>query len=258
MESKAAKLLSLLYGGIAYTVGMASLVWIGLWLIDLFVPNALDARLTGHVSTALLANLGLVALFALQHSGMARPAFKRWLTRFVPVHLERSTYVLASGITTLAVCYFWQPLGGVVWQIENSVGLAAVYTLYAAGWGLLVLSTFWIDHFDLFGLRQVWLYASGKQYTHVPFKTPGMYRFIRHPLYVGWFTVMWAAPTMTISHLVFAILASIYILTAIRWEEADLEQALPQYRRYKAITPMLVPGLGPRKPANADLSRQAA
>lgn len=255
-----AKLLSLLYGGVAYAIGMTSLAWIGLWLINLAVPNALDAQLAGAPSFAILTNLALVALFAVQHSGMARPAFKRVLTRLVPAHLERSTYVLVSGIATLAVCYFWQPLGGVVWQVENTFGLAAIYSLYTAGWGLLVLSTFWINHFDLFGLRQVWLYARGIRYTHVPFKTPGLYRFIRHPLYLGWFTVMWAAPTMTISHLVFAVLASIYILTAIQWEEADLVEALPQYRRYKARTPMLIPGLSRRTSGEShdDLSRQAA
>ena len=121
--------------------------------------------------------------------------------------------------------------------------LVSVYSINVLGWALLVISTFWINHFDLFGLRQVWLHARGEQYTHIPFQTPGAYRIMRHPLYVGWFTVMWAAPVMTVGHLAFAIASTIYILVAIRYEERDLVDALPEYRKYRDETPMLVPSL---------------
>lgn len=255
------KIASAIYGLAAYAVGMASLVYIGLWLINLFVPNALDAPAQADAATGLAINLVLVIAFGLQHSGMARPGFKRAITRFIPVHLERSTYVLVSGIATVGLCHLWQPLGGVIWSIHSEAGLIAIYTVYALGWALLVMSTFWINHFDLFGLRQVWLNIRGVTYTHLPFQTPGLYKFIRHPLYVGWFTVMWAAPTMTISHLMFALMVSVYIFMAIQWEEADLTEALPEYRRYKATTPMLVPGMGAsagsQEPSAPEMDNQA-
>jgi len=250
------KILSALYGVTAYAIGMASIAWVGLWLINFLVPRGLDAPASGPLPTAIAINLGLIGLFALQHSGMARPAFKRWLTRYVPKHLERSTYVLVSGIVTFGVCWFWQPMGGVVWQATEVPTLVIIYTIYALGWALLLMSTFWINHFDLFGLRQVWLHLRGEKYTHVPFQTPGMYRYVRHPLYLGWLTVFWAAPTMTYAHLAFALLTTIYIFTAIQWEERDLEQALPEYRRYKRVTPMIVPGTGGQAPTPTRADRR--
>jgi methanethiol S-methyltransferase len=239
-----ARILSLVYGFGSYIIGMASLVYIGLWLINLLVPNALDAPAIVSTGTAVAINIGLIIIFALQHSGMARPAFKKRLTRHFPEHLERSTYVLVSGVAVIALCYLWQPMGGIVWEATGQTTVVVAYTVYALGWALLVLSTFWINHFDLFGLRQVWMNFREQPYVHVPFKTPGLYRYVRHPLYIGWFMVMWATPLMTVSHLVFAIMSTIYILIAIQWEESDLEQALPEYRRYKAVTPMLFPQIG--------------
>jgi protein-S-isoprenylcysteine O-methyltransferase Ste14/truncated hemoglobin YjbI len=242
-ERMISKIAGLIYGGVSYAIGMASLVYIGLWLGNIGIVNALDAPRVSSVFMSVLTNLGLIVLFGLQHSGMARPRFKRALTRFIPSHLERSTYVLVSGIATAAMVFFWQPMGGVVWQAVNPGVTVAIYTLYVLGWILLVLSTFWINHFDLFGLRQVWLNFRGQPYTHIPFKTPGLYQFIRHPLYVGWLTVMWAAPLMTVAHLAFAITSTIYIFIAIRYEERDLADALPEYRKYREETPMLVPNM---------------
>lgn len=247
-ETKMKRYFGLFYGGVAYVVGMASLVYIGLWLGNIGIVNALDAPRVESVSVAVLTNLALIVAFSLQHSGMARPAFKRMWTKIVPAHLERSTYVLFSGVATAALVYFWQPLGGVVWSVDTPIAATMIYILYGLGWGLLVLSTFWINHFDLFGLRQVWLNFREQPYTHIPFKTPGLYSVIRHPLYVGWMTVMWAAPVMTVGHLAFAVTSTIYILVAIRYEERDLEDALPEYRRYKRETPMLVPVMPVRKP----------
>ena len=237
------KILSLTYGLVSYAIGMGSLVFIGAWLLDL-IPASIAAPTVDDALLAIIANLALIGAFALQHSGMARPAFKRVWTRYVPRHLERSTYVLIGGLSTIALCYFWQPLGLSVWEAPAGICTTGMYVLNGLGWLLLVASSFWINHFDLFGLRQVWLYAVDKPYTDIPFRTPGFYKYVRHPLYVGWFMALWATPVMTVGHLLFAVGLSAYILMAIRWEETDLEAALPGYRRYKSITPMLVPKFG--------------
>ena len=249
------KVFGLVYGGVSYAIGMASLVVIGLWLGNIGVVNSLDAPRTTSLGMAATINLVLIVAFCLQHSGMARPGFKRALAQVFPTHLERSTYVLVSGIATIAMVYFWQPMGGIIWAAGDAATIG-IYALYVAGWTLLVLSTFWINHFDLFGLRQVWLNFRGEPYTHVPFKTPGLYRHIRHPLYLGWFMVMWAAPVMTVSHLAFAVASSIYILMAIRWEEKDLVDSLPEYRKYREETPMLVPRVV--KGTSIEIIRKAA
>ena len=190
---------------------------------------------------------GLLLLFAVQHSGMARPGFKRWLTRFVPGPAERSTYVLLSGAALVLLYWQWRPLGGVVWELPGAAARAAVFALYAAGWLTVLATTFLINHFDLFGLRQVWLAFRGVPYTPVRFTTPGPYRLVRHPLYVGWLTVFWAAPTLTAAHLLFAAGMTAYILAAIRWEERDLVAAHPEYAAYRRRVSMLLPrwGAGP-------------
>src|SRR5690606_10771565 len=152
------------------------------------------------------------ALFALQHSIMARRAFKRWWTRFVPEPAERSTYTLFSSLALIALFAFWQPMGGVVWQIEQPLARGLLLALFFAGFGLVLVSTFLINHFDLFGLRQVWLHFRSRPYTPLKFGTPGPYRLVRHPLYVGWLLAFWAAPVMTVAHLVFALMTTAYIL----------------------------------------------
>jgi protein-S-isoprenylcysteine O-methyltransferase Ste14 len=190
---------------------------------------------------ALLVNVGLLGLFALQHSIMARPAFKRWWTKFVPPPVERSTYVLFSSLALLLLFWQWQPMGGKIWTIENSTGRLLLYGLFAFGWLLVLVSTFLINHFDLFGLRQVYLYLRGKEYTSLKFGTPGPYKLVRHPLYVGWFFAFWATPTMTVAHLVFALLTTAYILIAIQLEERDLLTAHAAYAEYRRQVPMLVP-----------------
>jgi protein-S-isoprenylcysteine O-methyltransferase Ste14 len=190
---------------------------------------------------ALLINLGLLGLFAVQHSVMARPAFKRWWTRIIPGAAERSTYVLFSSLALVALFWWWQPMGGIVWDIQATAGINTMYLLYAAGWLLLLYVTFLIDHFDLFGLRQVWLYLRRKPYTPVPFVTPWLYRQVRHPLYVGWLMIFWATPVMTLAHLVFAIMTTAYILVAIQLEERDLVAEHPEYADYRRRVPMLLP-----------------
>ncbi len=186
-------------------------------------------------------NLGLLALFSVQHSVMARPAFKSWWTRYVPEPAERSIYVLFSNLALIALFVLWQPMGVTVWRVDNPIGKIALYTAYALGWVLLLGSTFAINHFDLFGLRQVWLHLRGREYTALKFGTPVFYRHVRHPLYVGWFTIFWATPTMTVAHLVFAAATTAYILLAIRWEERDLVASHPEYAEYRRKVPMFIP-----------------
>jgi protein-S-isoprenylcysteine O-methyltransferase Ste14 len=183
---------------------------------------------------------------------MARPAFKRWLTRFIPEPAERSTYVLLSSVALFALFWQWQPLGGNVWEVKGDMARSVVLAVYAAGWVIVLATTFLINHFDLFGLRQVWLAFRGIPYTPLGFATPGPYRLVRHPLYIGWFTVFWAAPTMTAAHLIFALGMTAYILAAIRWEERDLVAAHPEYAAYRGRVPMLVPRLRVNSVPTAD------
>jgi protein-S-isoprenylcysteine O-methyltransferase Ste14 len=172
---------------------------------------------------------------------MARPAFKRVWTRIVPEPIERSTYVLASSLALILLFWQWRPLGGVVWDVQDPVGRALLLSGFAFGWLLVLVTTFLINHFDLFGLRQVWLHLRGRRYRPLPFKTPGPYRIVRHPLYVGWLFAFWATPTMTVTHLLFAVVTTSYILLAIRFEERDLVDAHPEYSEYQKRVPMLVP-----------------
>jgi protein-S-isoprenylcysteine O-methyltransferase Ste14 len=203
--------------------------------------------------TALWIDLGLLLLFALQHSVMARPAFKRVLTRVVPATIERSTYVLASCLALLLLFWQWRPLGGMVWDVQAELGSLLLYGGYAFGWALLLFATFVIDHFDLFGLRQVWRHLLGKPQAGLTFGTPFLYRIVRHPLYVGWLCIFWSTPTMTVTHLFFALVTTAYIFVAIQFEERDLVKLHPEYAEYRKQVPMIVPGL----PRQVEISRAA-
>jgi methanethiol S-methyltransferase len=229
------------YGVVCYAVFFATFLYAIGFVGNFWVPKSIDAARESLLITALLSDVALLALFAVQHSVMARPAFKRWWIRIVPEPAERSTYTLLSSLALIALFAFWQPLGGTVWTVASPVGQAALYGAFAFGWGLVLVSTFLINHFDLFGLRQVWLQLIGKRYQPVPFRTPVLYRYVRHPLYVGWFLSFWATPTMTVTHLVFALVTSAYILIAIQLEEHDLVATHPEYEDYRRRVPMLVP-----------------
>lgn len=235
------------YGILSYLVFLAVFLY-GIGFIGGFLtPTSLDGVPTSSLGHALTVDLSLLAAFALQHSGMARPAFKRWWKRFVPEAAERSTYVLFSSLALVALYIFWQPIGGVVWSAPNGVARNIVIGLYLFGWLLLLYTTFLIDHFDLFGLKQVWRLLSNKTYRDPVFRTPSLYKVVRHPLYIGWLMIFWAAPVMTAAHLLFALATTAYILIAIRFEERDLVSAFGNiYVDYRARTPMLIPRLWSR------------
>jgi len=233
-----------LYGVLCYVVFFATFLYAIGFVCNSYVPRSLDGPPVAPLASSLLVDLGLLLLFALQHSVMARPAFKRGWTRLIPEAAERSTYVIASSIALILLFAFWQPLGGVVWSVTQPTAVIVLYSLCAFGWLLVLVSTFLLNHFDLFGLRQVWLHLRGAPYTHLTFSTPGPYRLVRHPLYVGWLFAFWATPDMTLTHFVFALATSGYILAAIQLEERDLVRHLgSQYSDYRKRVPMLIPGI---------------
>lgn len=234
------------YGVISYAIFFATFCYAAGFVGNFLVPKSMDSLPAVPFGRALAINAALLALFAVQHSLMARPFFKRWLTRFVPEAAERSTYVLASSLALIALFLAWQPMGGVVWDVEHPVGAALLHAGFAFGWVLVLVTTFLINHFDLFGLRQVWKYFRQTPYRPLRFVTPGPYRLVRHPLYVGWLFAFWCTPTMTVAHLVFALATTAYILAAIRLEERDLLDVHGEdYREYRRRTPMLIPRLRP-------------
>jgi protein-S-isoprenylcysteine O-methyltransferase Ste14 len=221
---------------------------------NILVPKSIDSSPSASVATAIAIDLLLIAVFALQHSIMARPAFKRIWTRIVPQPIERSTYVLASCIVTIVLIWRWQAVDVIVWDVRNPVARGLLWGLFATGWLLVPAVSLMIDHFDLFGTRQVSLFLRGHEYTHLSFRTPLLYNRIRHPLYVGWATAFWSTPTMTLGHLVFAAAMTTYMGLAVRFEERDLvEHFGHQYEDYRRRVPMFVPRLSRIGSAPADL-----
>ena len=236
------KVSTFLYGVLCYSLFFGTFLYAIGFIGNLAVPKSIDSGRTSSLAEALLFDVGLLGLFAVQHSLMARPWFKRTWTRFIPKPAERSTYVLFSSVALLFLFWQWRPIGGVVWNVEQPTLRLILYALYAKGWLLVLGSTFLINHFDLFGLRQVYLFLLGRDYTQLKFGTPVFYRHVRHPLYLGWLIAFWATPTMTITHLFFAIVTTVYILMAIQFEERDLVEVHgDEYRRYQQRVPMIVP-----------------
>jgi len=240
------KLFVLTYGVINYNLGSMGLVALIAFLFNLIPANpyinGIDAGASGSATLALAINVGLIALFGLQHSVMARPRFKRWLTRYIPEHAERSTFMLATAIVAFALILFWQPMPTTVWHADSTAVYNTLLTVGLLGWTLVFYSTFQINHFDLFGLRQVWLYFRGKPYTQLPFQVNGLYKVIRHPIMTGALIGIWVTPVMTVGHLVFALGMSVYILIGVYHEEKDLIRAFgDKYRAYIRSTGKFIP-----------------
>ena len=237
--------LILAYGTCAYLMFLGVFLYAIAFTGNFLVPVSLDSTPTSSLGIAVLVNLCLLGLFAVQHSLMARPFFKAWITRYIPAPAERSTYVLATNVAMILLFALWQPIGPEIWRATHPVAIAAIYAMFFLGWAIVFISTCMINHFDLFGMRQVWLNFKGREYKPLKFQTPGFYKYIRHPLYVGWLTVFWFTPVMSLSHFLFAAGCTVYILLAIRWEERDLVDALGvDYTRYRDQTPMFVPKMG--------------
>jgi protein-S-isoprenylcysteine O-methyltransferase Ste14 len=236
------KALALLYGGIAYLMFLASSLYAIGFVGNLAVPKSIDSQGDASLVEALVADALLLGLFAIQHSVMARPAFKAAWTSIVPASAERATYVLLSSLLLFLVFWQWRALPQVVWQAGSDPARMAIWGLFWVGWLIAILSTFMVSHLDLFGLRQVMLNFLGKPYTQLPFMTRGLYRVVRHPLMLGFIIAFWAAPTMTLGHLLFAAATTAYIVVALQFEEKDLLDALgAAYHDYRRRVPMLVP-----------------
>ena len=231
-----------IYGMVSYALGSASLLYLICFVSNIVVPKTIDSTPVGAIAPAVLVDLILVALFAFQHSLMARPGFKERWTRIVPQPAERSTYVLTTALVLTLLFWQWQPVPGVVWNVENAVGKALLQGLFWLGWVILFASTFMINHFDLFGLRQVYLRLKSEPYRPVPFVEVALYRFVRHPIMLGLLIGLWATPYMSVGHLVFAAATTVYVFIGIFLEEHDTRRALGErYERYRRETSMIVP-----------------
>lgn len=239
-----ARVLSFMYGIISYFIFLGSFLYAIAFVADFGVPKTINSG--GPEATtllwALVINAVLLLLFAVQHSVMARDGFKEWWTNFVPKHIERSTYVLLSSLILILLFWQWRPLPETIWLVESGIGYYLLIGLFWIGWGIVFLSTFMINHFDLFGLRQVYLHLKKKEITPLDFQKPGLYKYVRHPLMLGFVIAFWSTPHMTLGHLVFAIATTGYILVGIWFEEKDLIRYHGEkYKKYRERVNMLIP-----------------
>lgn len=242
-----AGLFAALYGVVAYSFTLVALLYLVGFVGNLVVPKSIDAGTSGPLLQSVMVDAALIALFAIQHSVMAREGFKRWWTRVVPASIERSTYVLFTSLVLLLLYWQWRPIPASVWTVHNMVAAGVLHGIFWLGWAVLVASTFLINHFELFGLSQVFARLFGKQLSDPKFRTPLLYRYVRHPIYLGVLLAVWATPSMTVGHLLFAGMITGYILIGIRLEERDLvKQFGDQYRSYRERASMLIPLPGRR------------
>ena len=240
---------AVLYGVLAYGIFLVSFLYAIGFVGGLVVPKTIDSGMTADVVPSVVINLLLLSLFAVQHSVMARPAFKRWWAQFVPPPVERSTFVLLASLALLLLYWQWRPLPHPIWTVTG-VWAQVLWAVFWLGWGLVLLSTFLINHFDLFGLKQVWDYRARRERPPMEFKTPWFYKAVRHPIYLGFILAFWATPTMTAGHLLFALVTSAYILVGIQLEERDLIASFGEtYTLYRRRVSMLIP-LPPRRGGN--------
>lgn len=239
------RLLIFAFGATSYLIFLGTFLYAIGFVGGFAVPSRLDGAIRTSLPEALAIDCVLLTIFAVQHSVMARPWFKARWTQIVPWAIERSTFVLFASLALLLLIWQWRPIGIQIWSVDNAAARAALWTLFAAGWATVLTMTFLIDHFDLFGLRQVWLPLIGKPYTRVSFVTPLPYRLVRHPLYFGFLVAFWSTPTMTLAHLVFAGATTVYIIVAIQFEEHDLvAEHGAAYEDYRRTVPMLLPRIG--------------
>lgn len=237
------KLLAVLYGAICYLVFFLTFLYAIGFVGNLLVPKGIDSGMPGSFSLSLIINLVLMSIFAVQHSVMARPGFKQWWTKIVPEPVERSTYVLFSSLALVLLFWQWRPMTEVVWQIDEGMARNTIWAIFWLGWGIVLLSTFMINHFELFGLRQVYLHLKGHTFVPVGFKTPLLYKLVRHPIMLGFIIAFWATPDMTVGHLLFAAVTTLYIIFAVRFlEERDLlNYHGATYEEYCQRVSMLMP-----------------
>ena len=230
------------YGAAAYLLFAVAFLYAIGFVGNLAVPRSVDHGITASIGEAVVVNLVLLGLFGVQHSVMARPGFKRWWTRIVPTPIERSTYVILASVVLLVLYWQWRTMPAVIWDVREPAGRLVVWVAFWLGWAIVFASTFMINHFDLFGLRQVYFAWRGKPYAELDFRTHLFYRLVRHPLMLGFIIAFWAAPTMTVGHLLFASVTTLYILLGIALEEQDLVALFgDEYRQYKQRVAMLIP-----------------
>jgi methanethiol S-methyltransferase len=234
---------ALTYGGICFLIALGTLLYLIGFLEDLGTPTTLDGTSSAPAALAVPVDIALLALFAAQHSIMARAGFKRWWKNVIPLAIERSTYLLVTSLVLLVLCWQWRPIAGVIWQVGDGFASRALLAVSLAGWLLIYVSTFAINHFDFLGLRQVYLAWRRKTYTSLPFRIAGLYGLVRHPMMFGFLIAFWATPRMTAGHLLFALATTGYIVLAVRFlEERDLVAAFGEtYRAYQRRVPMLLP-----------------
>jgi methanethiol S-methyltransferase len=236
------RIIALLYGIASYAIFLVTFLYALGFVEDLVVPKTIDTGARSSVTEALVVNLLLMSLFAIQHSVMARPQFKQWWTQWVPKSIERSTYVLFASLALALLCWQWRPMPAAVWKIDNPTIAAALVVLSLVGWLIVLTSTFLINHFELFGLHQVANNLAGRPMPEPRFRTPLYYQFVRHPIYLGFVIAFWSTPAMTAGHLLFAAVTTIYIVIGILLEERDLVDIFgDDYRRYRDRVSMLVP-----------------
>lgn len=234
--------LALAYGAFSYAVFLVAFLYAIGFIGNLVVPKTIDSGAAAPLREALIVNVLLLGAFAIQHSVMARPGFKKWWTRIIPKSIERSTFVLLASLLLLLLYWQWRPMTAQVWAVEHSAGKILLHALYFLGWLIVFLGTFMINHFDLFGLRQVYLKLRNREYTDLDFRVAGFYKFVRHPIMLGFLIAFWAAPVMTVGRLLFAVATTGYILIALQLEERDLVNHFgEQYREYRRKTSMLMP-----------------
>ena len=236
------KIAAFVYGLVAYALFLVAFLYAIGFVGNIIVPKSIDSGMSAPFGEALLVNIALLALFAIQHSVMARPGFKRWWTRIIPEPIERSTFVLLASLILLLLFWQWRPMTDVVWDVQNATGRFLLQALFWTGWIIVLVSTFMIGHFDLFGLRQVYFHFRRKAYPPPRFVMPGLYLYIRHPIMLGFVVAFWSAPTMTIGHLLFAVVTTVYILIAVKFEERDLVGLFGEsYEAYRQRVSMLIP-----------------